>query len=150
MGHPPTTTAPSTMASDPRSHPYATAMEGMSMDFGHHSTQSQPAMPYTTTPSMTPGFCAQDSSHQTMPQQSGQHYMQGPPMIPPTPNSIEMHGNAVRYSQRMDENPEMYDPRYSRVEDQVCIRYDIPNPFSRASLAHQLARRSTLLSYRLR
>ncbi|KAJ5560119.1 hypothetical protein N7513_002518 [Penicillium frequentans] len=119
MGHPPTTSAPSTMASDPRSHPYATAMEGMSMDYGHHATQSQPAMPYTTTPSMTPGFCAQDSSHQTMPQQSGQHYMQGPSMIPPTPNSIEMHGNAVRYSQRMDENPEMYDPRYSRVEDQA-------------------------------
>ncbi|KAJ5655644.1 hypothetical protein N7507_007594 [Penicillium longicatenatum] len=119
MGHPPTTTAPSTMASDPRSHPYATSMEGMSMDFGHHPAQSQSAMPYTTTPSMTPGFCAQDSSHQAMPQQSGQHYMQGPPMIPPTPNSIEMHGNSVRYSQRMDDNPEMYDHRYSRVEDQA-------------------------------
>ncbi|KAJ5745565.1 hypothetical protein N7520_010747 [Penicillium odoratum] len=127
MGHPPTT-VPSTMASDPRSNIYATSMEGLAMDFGHHSAQSQPAMPYTSTPSMTPGFCAQDSSHQAMSQQSG-HYMQGPPMIPPTPNSVEMHGNAVRYSQRIDDNPEMYDPRYSRVEDQVCIRFDISNPF---------------------
>ncbi|KAJ5929391.1 hypothetical protein N7454_007239 [Penicillium verhagenii] len=117
MGHPPTTTAPTTMASDPRSHPYATSMEGLAMDFSHHPTQSQPSMPYASTPSMTPGFCAQDASH--MSQQSGQHYMQGAPMIPPTPNSIEMHGNAVRYSQRMDDNPEMYDHRYSRVEDQA-------------------------------
>ncbi|KAJ5934633.1 hypothetical protein N7466_004180 [Penicillium verhagenii] len=128
MGHPPTTTAPTTMASDPRSHPYPTSMEGLAMDFSHHTTQSQPSMPYASTPSMTPGFCAQDASH--MSQQSGQHYMQGAPMIPPTPNSIEMHGNAVRYSQRMDDNPEMYDHRYSRVEDQVCIRFDVPNPFS--------------------
>lgn len=47
------------------------------------------------------------------------HYMQGQTMIPPTPNSIEMHGNAARYPQRVDETPDMYDG-YSRInEEQV-------------------------------
>ena len=124
MGHPPTSTAPSTMASDPRSHPYAAPMEGLAMDFGHPQVQSQSNLPYSTTPQMTPGFCAQDSSHSSaMSQPPPQHYMQGHPIIPPTPNSMELHGNAARYSQRMDDNPEMYDHRYSRVaEDQVCLK----------------------------
>lgn len=103
------------------------------MDFnGQGPVQSHPGpMPYST-PSMTPGFCAQDPSHQpamARQQQShqsqhppaNQHYMQGQPMIPPTPNSIELHGNAARYPQRVEENSEMYD-RYSRVnEEQVCL-----------------------------
>lgn len=102
------------------------------MDFhSHGSVQSHPGpMPYST-PSMTPGFCAQDPSQQpTMTQQqhsqpphANQHYMQGQPMIPPTPNSIEMHGNAARYPQRVEENSEMYD-RYSRVnEEQVGLNW---------------------------
>ena len=81
--------------------------------------QSQPQshthpapIPYST-PSMTPGFCAQDGS-----QTSNQSYLQGQQIIPPTPNSMELHGNAARYSHR-DEHSEMYD-RYSRMnEEQV-------------------------------
>ncbi|KAJ5263701.1 hypothetical protein N7478_011306 [Penicillium angulare] len=117
MGHPPTTTAPSTMAHDPRSNPYAAPMEGLAMDFGQQ-VSAPSSMPYSN-PSMTPGFCAQDSTHMSQQPQHGHHYMQGQTMIPPTPNSMELHGNAARYSQRMDDNPEMYDPRYSRVEDQA-------------------------------
>lgn len=138
---PPTTTAADqAMASDPRSHPqFASPMEGLAMDFNGHGSmqsqmqpqmQSQPGqMPYST-PSMTPGFCAQDASshHQqpSMSQQQGrgqQHYMQqGQQMIPPTPNSMELHGNAARYPQRVDDHSEMYD-RYSRInEEQVCPR----------------------------
>lgn len=114
----PTTSAPD-MTSDPRSHPFST-MEGLAMDFNGHGGMSQPQphahpgpIPYST-PSMTPGFCAQDAS-----QPSNQSYMQGQQMIPPTPNSMELHGNAARYSHR-DEHSEIYD-RYSRInEEQVC------------------------------
>lgn len=142
MVHPPShpatantmaTTAPtSTMTSEARSHPqYSATMEGLTMDFNDHGpVQSHPVpMPYST-PSMTPGFCAQDPSHHqpTMARQqqshqppANQHYMQGQPMIPPTPNSIELHGNAARYPPRVEEDSEMYD-RYSRVnEEQVCL-----------------------------
>ncbi|KAJ6004833.1 hypothetical protein N7540_012632 [Penicillium herquei] len=129
MGHP-STTAPSTMAGDPRSHPYATPMEGLAMDFGHQ-VQSQPPMPYTTTPNMTPGFCAQDASHSSVmsqQQSSGQHYMHGQQMIPPTPNSMELHGTAARYSQRMDDNPEMYDHRYSRVAEDQALYTPLVSP----------------------
>jgi hypothetical protein len=134
---PPTTTAPDqSMASDPRSHPqFASPMEGLAMDFNGHggmqsSMQSQPGpIPYST-PSMTPGFCAQDTAHHhhqqqhSMSQQQGpsaQQYMQqGQQMIPPTPNSMELHGNAARYPQRVDDHSDMYD-RYSRInEEQVC------------------------------
>lgn len=124
----PTTTAVATsvttMPSDLQSLSYATPMEGLAMEFSHGPVSSHAApMPYST-PSMTPGFCAQDSSQQpTMSQQqppSGHNYMQGQTMIPPTPNSMELHGNAARYPHRMDENQEMYD-RYSRInEEQVC------------------------------
>ena len=90
------------------------------MEFsGHSSLQSamqqqsvsqQPGPISYSTPAMTPGFCAQDTSahHQQsqmmsqsldpQQQQSGhatQHYMQqNPQMIPPTPNSMELHGGA--------------------------------------------------------
>jgi hypothetical protein len=42
-------------------------------------------------------------------------------MIPPTPNSMELHGGAVRYPQRVDENQEMYD-RYGRVNEEQVRR----------------------------
>lgn len=117
-----TTTAPE-MSSDSQAHSFP-SMEGLGMDFNPHGSfsqaQSQPqshahsgSIPYST-PSMTPGFCAQDTS-----QPSTSHsFMQGQQMIPPTPNSMELHGNAARYSHR-DEHSEMYD-RYSRIsEEQV-------------------------------
>ena len=128
MVHPPTTTAPEpTLVSGPLSTPqYSAPMEGIAMDFGlHGSGQSHGGPVPFSTPSMTPGFCAQDSSqHPTMAQRSSsssqQHYMQNQPVVPPTPNSIELHGNATRYPQRVDDNSEMYD-RYSRMhEEQVC------------------------------
>ncbi|KAJ5577760.1 uncharacterized protein N7459_006724, partial [Penicillium hispanicum] len=135
MVHPPTTTAPeSTMASDPRSHPqYSAPMEGLTMDFGNHgSGQSHNGpVPYST-PSMTPGFCAQDSSQQSAisgqpPSAGQQQYMQGQPMIPPTPNSIELHGNAARYPQRVDDNTEMYD-RYSRIQEEQALYTPLVSP----------------------
>jgi hypothetical protein len=122
---PTTTTAPeSAIPSDQRSqsHHYSAPIEGLAMDFGGHGPVQSHNLSYST-PSMTPGFSAQDSSQQP----TNHHYMQGQPMIPPTPNSIELHGNAARYSQRVDESADMYD-RYSRInEDQVCSR--VPHSF---------------------
>ncbi|CEJ62092.1 hypothetical protein PMG11_10602 [Penicillium brasilianum] len=138
---PPTTTAPDqSMSSDPRSHPQFTSpMEGLAMDYNGHGTmqpamQSQPGpIPYST-PSMTPGFCAQDTSHQqhqAMSQQQGhsaQHYMQqGQQMIPPTPNSMELHGNAPRYPQRVDDHSDMYD-RYSRINEEQALYTPLLSP----------------------
>jgi hypothetical protein len=114
----PTTTGPDSDMAHLR-HPvqYSGQMEGL-MDFSDN-TQSQHntnSMPYST-PNMTPGFCAQPSPMSQPP--THQHYMQNHNMIPPTPNSIEMHGNTARYPQRADETPDMYDG-YSRInEEQV-------------------------------
>ncbi|KAJ5134102.1 hypothetical protein N7526_005467 [Penicillium atrosanguineum] len=102
---PPTTTAPeSAISSDHRSqsHQYATPIEGLAMDFGHGPVQSH-GMSYST-PSMTPGFCAQDSS---------QH--------------MELHGNAARYPQRVDENADMYD-RYSRINEEQALYTPLVSP----------------------
>jgi hypothetical protein len=115
----PTTTGPDSDMAHLRSHAvqYSGQMEGL-MDFNDNTqshTQGHP-MPYST-PHMTPGFCAQQSPMSQPP--SHQQYMQGHNMVPPTPNSIEMHGNTARYPQRVDETPDMYDG-YSRInEEQV-------------------------------
>ena len=116
---PTTTTAPDSMAHlRPNAMQYSGQMEGLAMDFGNQDpaqSHTHGQVPYST-PNMTPGFCAQEPSPMSQPHQ---HYMQNQTMIPPTPNSIEMHGNAARYSQRVDGTPDLYD-NYSRVnEEQV-------------------------------
>ncbi|KAJ6164346.1 hypothetical protein N7470_003018 [Penicillium chermesinum] len=83
----------------------AMAIDGM---FQH---QSGP-MPYST-PQLTPGFEGQDSS--------SQQYMASQPMIPPTPNSIELQANAARYPHRVDETPDMYDRYQSRVNEEQVV-----------------------------
>lgn len=96
---------------------YSDQMDGLAMDFGSQDqTHAHPnQLPYST-PQMTPGFCAQPSP---MSQPQNQHYLQNHTLIPPTPNSVEMHGNAARYTQRVDGTPDMYDG-YARInEEQV-------------------------------
>lgn len=152
LGPPTTTASESAMASDPRSHhQYSAPMEGLAMDFnGHGPVQSHPgSIPYST-PSMTPGFCAQDSSQQSaMPQRqppADQHYLQGQPMIPPTPNSMELHGNAARYPQRVDENSEMYD-RYSRMHEEQVWRNSPSLPLTYVHSTHFVVRHCILRSF---
>lgn len=58
----------------------------------------------------------QGQSHQPSHQQSSSHQY-GRTVIPPTPNSIELHGSAAHYPQRVDENHEFYD-RYTRMNDE--------------------------------
>jgi hypothetical protein len=66
--------------------------------------------------------------HQQLPQHSEklvhqhQHmtahrYQEGQHMIPPTPNSIELHGGAARYMQRVDQGNDMYE-HYGQMSDE--------------------------------
>lgn len=114
---------------------------------GHVSSQGPPSagLPVTystTTAAMTPSFYAQEpqqplshpspfhnhmshqQQHQQQPQESphppNSHFHSipnGQHMIPPTPNSVELHGSAARYPQRVDKNHEMYD-QYTRMTDE--------------------------------
>ncbi|CAG8907299.1 unnamed protein product [Penicillium egyptiacum] len=125
----PTTTGPDSDMAHLRSHAvqYSGQMEGL-MDFNDntqsHTNQGHP-MPYST-PHMTPGFCAQQPSPMSQPP-THQQYMQGHNMIPPTPNSIEMHGNTAQYPQRVDENPDMYDG-YSRINEEQALYTPLISP----------------------
>ncbi|OQE26144.1 hypothetical protein PENFLA_c007G08954 [Penicillium flavigenum] len=125
----PTTTGPDSDMAHLRSNAvqYSGQMEGL-MDFNDntqpHTNHGHP-MPYST-PHMTPGFCAQQPSPMSQPP-THQHYMQGHNMIPPTPNSIEMHGNTARYPQRVDENPDMYDG-YSRINEEQALYTPLISP----------------------
>ncbi|EAA59009.1 hypothetical protein AN8271.2 [Aspergillus nidulans FGSC A4] len=84
---------------------------------------------------MTPAFYAQKpqmfhSSQQQQPvqPQSSQPYNpQGQMMIPPTPNSIELHGNAAPYPQRVGDNSEMYD-RYTRMMEEQALYTPLVSP----------------------
>ncbi|CAI7640550.1 unnamed protein product [Penicillium glandicola] len=124
----PTTTGPESDMAHLQSHAvqYSGQMEGL-MDFSDntqsHTHHGHP-MPYST-PHMTPGFCAQQSPMSQPP--THQHYMQGHTMIPPTPNSIEMHGNAARYPQRVDETSDMYDG-YSRINEEQALYTPLISP----------------------
>jgi hypothetical protein len=41
--------------------------------------------------------------------------------VPPTPNSIEMHGDPNRYLQQLDPHQQLFHPRYhTRKDDAVC------------------------------
>lgn len=40
--------------------------------------------------------------------------------VPPTPNSIELHGNPAQYIQHMDTQNAMFDQRYQMRKEEVC------------------------------
>lgn len=121
----------SRMDTDPTSQApqYSPMVPDMPMDLGHHG-QSQVPQPYGVN--MDAGFFPQDQpqhqsqSHQQQ-QPPKQGYAQGQPMIPPTPNSVELHGGAAHYPQRVDESHGMYD-RYTRVTEEQ-VRPNLPDPY---------------------
>ncbi|CRG86657.1 Phosphorus acquisition-controlling protein [Talaromyces islandicus] len=49
-------------------------------------------------------------------------YPDGQHVIPPTPNSVELHGGAARYPQRVDMGGEIYD-RYGQMNDEQAAFY---------------------------
>ncbi|KAJ5105108.1 hypothetical protein NUU61_002455 [Penicillium alfredii] len=103
---------------------YPGQMEGLAMDFNGQGPVQSHQLPYSAPP-MAPGFCTPTS--QSMPHQSSQHYMQGQPAIPPTPNSIELQGNAARYGHHAEENHEMYD-RYARINEEQALYTPLVSP----------------------
>lgn len=63
--------------------------------------------------------------HQQRPQNphSQMAFQEGQPIIPPTPNSVELHGGAARYVQRVDQNSnDMYE-RYGQMSDEQVTQY---------------------------
>ncbi|KAL4996278.1 helix-loop-helix DNA-binding domain-containing protein [Aspergillus recurvatus] len=100
-----------------------------------HGQQGVPHSSSYSNGSMTPAFYAQKpqvfhSSQQQQPvqPQSSQPYIpQGQMMIPPTPNSIELHGNAASYPQRVGDNSEMYD-RYTRMMEEQALYTPLVSP----------------------
>lgn len=125
-GNPPTTTSDQFVRMDTDDPTAASVHLHRGNTSGHDVSRGPPSsglsMPSysATTAVMTPGFYAQtqqpshfqDHQHlsQHQPQEPSQqpasshyHIPNGQTIIPPTPNSIELHGNAARYPQRADE-----------------------------------------------
>ncbi|KAF7115122.1 hypothetical protein CNMCM5793_001356 [Aspergillus hiratsukae] len=129
-------------------------MGGFSFDLSSHNqpSQSQGQIPssYTSAP-VTPAFYNQELAQPQMfhhpqhhPQQPPQKQLQqqahhgvpatsqpyiphGQAIIPPTPNSIELQGNAARYQPQVDENHELYD-RYPRMNEEQALYTPLVSP----------------------
>ena len=110
---------------------------------------------YTQKPSLPQVFHQQltpDVQPQLHPssQPSSQPYIPlGQTVVPPTPNSIELQGNAATYPRRIDDNHDVYD-QYSRVDEQVSVKptiYSTPSPMGspRACMANAPTRPSQVL-----
>ncbi|PYI30850.1 HLH transcription factor [Aspergillus indologenus CBS 114.80] len=114
------------------------------LDLAHHGQQGQPHGSSFSTAPMPPAFYAHkppiyhphqpspvpDQSHslsqstQSMPQS---FVPQGRPVIPPTPNSVEFHGNAATFPQRADDTREVYE-RFNRVNDEQALYTPLVSP----------------------
>ncbi|KNG82160.1 putative HLH transcription factor (PalcA) [Aspergillus nomiae NRRL 13137] len=135
----------------PQSSSYDRMMGDFSIELSNqvHQSQSHGSIPasFSDAP-LTPAFYAQKPPHsqifnhqqlQQPPEQSHHqhvHHSQptsqpyvphGQPVIPPTPNSIEMQGSAATYPQRVDENHEMYD-RYARINEEQALYTPLVSP----------------------
>ncbi|PYH42779.1 phosphate-sensing transcription factor PHO4 [Aspergillus saccharolyticus JOP 1030-1] len=117
---------------------------GFALDLVHHGQEGQPhGSSYSTAP-VTPAFYAPkppiyhhqqhppvaDQSHSlSQPTQSvPQSFVpQGRPVIPPTPDSIEFHGTAATYPQRVDGTREVYEP-FGRANDEQALYTPLVSP----------------------
>ncbi|RAK80447.1 phosphate-sensing transcription factor PHO4 [Aspergillus fijiensis CBS 313.89] len=114
------------------------------LDLAHHGQQGQPHGSSFSTAPITPAFYAHkppmyhphqhasvpDQSHSlSQPTQSiSQSFVpQGRPFIPPTPNSVEFHGNAATFPQRADDTREVYE-RFNRVNDEQALYTPLVSP----------------------
>lgn len=80
------------------------------------------------------------------PQMASHSYQEGQHMIPPTPNSVELHGGAARYMQRVDQNNnEGYEGYVHMNDEQVTqyitilevLRVTVPRPWTNHSLCYR-------------
>ncbi|KAL2817235.1 helix-loop-helix DNA-binding domain-containing protein [Aspergillus cavernicola] len=117
-----------------QSQSYTRMMSDFPLELPGHGQQGIPhSSSYSNSP-ITPAFYAQKpqmfhpSQQQQPPQHTSQPYIpQGQMMIPPTPNSMELHGNAATYPQRVSDNPEMYD-RYTRMLEEQALYTPLVSP----------------------
>lgn len=113
---------------------YSTLVNNASFDDAINQFHSQPQglaqSPYSNA-NLGPGFYTYGSSqqqpaHKQAHQPFHQHALTtSHPVIPPTPNSVEFHGNAAQYPQRIDTNPELYD-QYDPMNEEQVRATDIP------------------------
>lgn len=88
----------------------------------HHQQQQQQQMVSHNHPQLALQHQDKYPPHTTVhPYPGGQH------VIPPTPNSIELHGGAARYPQRVDMGSEIYD-RYGQMNDEQVTQFTITTP----------------------
>ncbi|OJJ44867.1 hypothetical protein ASPZODRAFT_70237 [Penicilliopsis zonata CBS 506.65] len=131
----PTTTAEELvrMETVPTSHPspFGQMMGGLSLEMQQRAAHSQPQQaqmhPAYSNPGMTPGFYAQEPPPHSHPPSQQQHYASGQTIIPPTPNSIELHGGAARFTQRVEESQDMYD-RYAHINEEQALYTPLISP----------------------
>ncbi|KAH3418135.1 hypothetical protein KXW09_005754 [Aspergillus fumigatus] len=120
-------------------------------DLSNHNQQSQPQgqIPSSyTSATVTPDFYNQEiaqpqiyhhpqqppqkqqqqqQSHHGLPTTSQPYIPHGQAIIPPTPNSIELQGNAARYPAQVDENHELYD-RYPHMNEEQALYTPLVSP----------------------
>ncbi|KAH8430394.1 phosphate-sensing transcription factor PHO4 [Aspergillus melleus] len=153
IAHPismPASTAPSAQEQLVRmdTDPIATQPSSYNRAMGDYSVgnQGQPQLAISSSYSspLTPAFIAQKpaffqhSQSQPPAQNQSHRHSHCPPVtqpyiphgqqvIPPTPNSIELQGNAATYPQRIEENQEMYD-RYARLNEEQALYTPLVSP----------------------
>lgn len=115
---PPSSLPPSSSAAPGQDQLVRMDTDPSSTSFDFHNTSSQDGVAqsavYTTTAAITPGFYAQEQPPPFKSHPSQQPIPNGQTVIPPTPNSIELHGGAARYPHQVEDNHDMY----SRINDE--------------------------------
>jgi hypothetical protein len=85
---------------------------------GFHYPQEQQQVFHQQQLSQHPDKLVHQQHHQQ--QQMAPHaYQEGQRIIPPTPNSVELHGGAARYMQRVDQGNDLYENYGQMSEEQV-------------------------------
>ncbi|KAL4870185.1 helix-loop-helix DNA-binding domain-containing protein [Aspergillus spectabilis] len=112
---------------------YTRMMGDFTVELSGHNQQGIPHSSSYSNGPMTPAFYAQKpqmfhhSQQQQQPPTTQPYIPQGQMMIPPTPNSMELHGNAATYPQRVGDNSEMYD-RYARMMEEQALYTPLVSP----------------------
>ncbi|KAE8145727.1 hypothetical protein BDV25DRAFT_164006 [Aspergillus avenaceus] len=118
----------------PQSSSYDRMMGGFPLELSNQGQSHGAISASFANPPVTSAFYAQKPSHSQL--FNHQHHQQPTPqpfvsnsqvVIPPTPNSIELQGNAATYPHRVDENHELYD-RYSRINEEQALYTPLVSP----------------------
>lgn len=97
------------------------------LQFGMPLPNSNDQLPPDDQQSQLANAIQQQQQQQQQRQQQQQHqnsmnlqqpYVYGVPMIPPTPNSVEFHGGAATFRQNGDENYDIKNEQYARLNDE--------------------------------